>query len=223
MMRHLWQSACRAFLAGVWTSLLLLGTSGCVLAGVAAQALPPPQIDAAYKGMQNQSIAVMVWTDIGLRADFPMIQVDVARSLQKKLQTSGAREFEGATWPVDPRSIVRYQRDNPQLENYSVVEIAPKFKVSRLIYLEVTSFQTRSASTLELYRGGMTGTLRVIEIENDKAKIAYEEPDITVIFPRGAPEEGIPNASDERIYIGTLDAFTTAVGKRFVKHESEER
>ena len=210
-------------------SLLLAAmamAAGCAIVGVAAHALPPPTIQAAYKGLQNQTAAIMVWADPGVRMDFNNIQVDIARSLQKKMtydeKTLDVNELKGLTWPVDPVRIVRYQHDYPQVNSAPVATVAPKFGVSRLIYVEIQSVQTRSDVSVDLFRGTIVGSLKVVEIDKGQAKIAYEENNIRAIFPTKSPEEGVPNADDYRIYLGVLDEFTTELAKRFIPHPAEE-
>lgn len=205
---------------------VLAAAAGCAIVGVAAHALPPPTIQAAYKGLRNQTAAIMVWADAGVRMDFNNIQVDIARSLQKKLtydkKTLDVDELLGLTWPVDPVRIVRYQHDYPQVNSAPVTSVAPKFGVSRLIYVEIQSVQTRSDVSVDLFRGTIVGALKVIEVENGKAKVAYEENNIRAIFPPKSPEEGVPNADDYRIYLGVLNEFTTELAKRFIPHPAEE-
>jgi hypothetical protein len=216
---------------GGWTlwiaSLAILATAaGCAIVGVAAHALPPPTIQAAYKGLQNQTAAIMIWADPAIRIDFNNIQVDIARSLQKKMtydeKTLDVDELKGLTWPVDPVRIVRYQHDYPQVNSAPVTAVAPKFGVSRLIYVEIQTVQTRSDVSVDLFRGVVVGSLKVIEITNGQTKIAYEENNIRATFPPKSPEEGVPNADDYRIYLGAIDQFTTELAKRFIPHPAEE-
>src|SRR5687767_3592168 len=101
--------------------LPLLG--GCQILGVAVYKLaPPPTIQPKYMGLENQTVGVMVWADRGLRIDWPTLQLDLANTVQKKLtdfQKAGKREAKtlaGSSFPVLPASIVRYQKDHPEIE-----------------------------------------------------------------------------------------------------------
>src|SRR5438128_567089 len=81
MKRQLWRMGVGSGLLGI----LLL--SGCAPLGfVAAKVVPPAKIKAAYGGLQNHSVGIMVWADRGLRIDYPRMQLDAANSLQMKLQ-----------------------------------------------------------------------------------------------------------------------------------------
>jgi hypothetical protein len=210
---------------------LLIFLPGCIAAGFIAQALPKPPVKAAYTGLQNQTVAVMVWADRGIRIDFPRIALDTATGIQNRLTNpvddkgkpkGMSRELKGARFPYIPASVVRYQVEHPEVEGMAITEVAPKLGVSRLIYLEIEQFQTRSDSAVELYRGTMIGTLRVVEVTDGVAKVAYEENDVRVDFPKKAREEGVPELGDSKTYVGTINIFAQEVVNRFVEHPAEE-
>jgi len=204
---------------------LLCGTGGCQVFGLAASALPPPTITPAYKGLAGQSAAVLVWADQGTLGDFPAVQIDTARVLQRKLTWTKDNDYEeikGTTWPVAPESIVRDQQDYPQLQAMPITQVAPRYRVSRLIYIEVQRLATRAEASVDLFRGQMIGSVQVLEIENGTARVVYRENDIRAVYPKDAPQEGILNSSDQAIYQGTIDAFTTELAGRFLPHPAEE-
>ena len=203
--------------------LLLLLLSGCAALGVAAHALPPPMQHPKYTGLANQSIGVMVWADRGIQIDWPTLQVDLANAIQKRLvEQPKAKTLLGATYPVQPASIVRYQRDHPEIEAMQIVDVAPKLGVSRLIYVELEDFATRSDMAVELFRGQAKATVRVIEIDGAKAKLAWEQNDVFASYPPKAPKEGIPSVGDARIYSGTVDALGTTIARLFYPWRPEE-
>src|SRR5688572_3456589 len=75
----------RVLLPGAACLMLLL--SGCTLIGVlASRVVPPLTTPAQYTGMQGQSVAIMTWAPDGTMIDFPNVRLDVAGSLQKKLE-----------------------------------------------------------------------------------------------------------------------------------------
>jgi hypothetical protein len=191
--------------------------TSCGILGVVAHAVPEYK-DAVYGGLAGQTVGVMVWADRGVRIDWSTIQVDLARNVEDELQKSGAKEMKGTTWPVDPRSIARYQIDHPGIEATPITDVAPKLGVSRLIYIEITSFSTRSETSLQMYRGSATMTLQVIEIEGGHAKVAYEEANIRAFFPEKGPPEGVLNANDVVIYRGTIIGLAHRVTERLTTH-----
>jgi hypothetical protein len=205
------------------TPLMLLA-SGCdVASALADKALPSDTIKAEYKGLQGQSVGVLVWIDRGLEIDYPSLNLDLANSIQKKLADgTDNSDLKGAIFPVQPASIARYMLDHPTFSTQEVTDFAPKFGVSRLVYVEVDDFGTRAPSSVELYRGHMEVTIHVVEVDGSKARVAYDRPEVRCSFPPKVPEDGTPDGDDVRFYGGTVDAMSTEVFNRLVSHENPD-
>ena len=188
--------------------------------GVAASAVPQ-YTKAAYPGLAGQSVGVMVWADQGVLIDWGTVQLDLANAIQNQLQQSQAEEVKGVSYPVEPRSIVKYQRDHPAVGTMPVTDIAPNLGVSRLIYVELAQFRTRSEMELELFRGSATASLKVVAIDpNGVASIAYAEDDLQGVFPDYAPTEGLPNVGDRDTYHGLVQTIAREVVKRLTTTEN---
>jgi len=123
---------------------------------------------------------------------------------------------------VLPASIARYQRDHPEIEAYPITDTAPKLGVTRLIYIEIQEFRTRSETTVELYRGAMSANIKILEIANGKATVGYSEDGVRVVFPKKSPPEGAMEGQDVQIYAGTLDAFSSTFCAKLVRHQVQE-
>lgn len=214
-----------------WTRLavlltLLTSVSGCAVFGALASKLPEPKTDAAYKGLAGQSVAIMVWADEGVRIDWPALSLDTANSLQQKLlEAAGAKEktVENITFPHRNDSMLRWQRENPGWPAVPITDTALRFRgITRLIVIEYENFGTRSAASMELFRGSATVTLRVVEVQDGKATIAFEENSIQAVFPRKSPEEGVLSGNDRTMYGGVVDLLTAEVAKRFLPHYADD-
>jgi hypothetical protein len=211
---------------------LSLVAGGCNLVGgaaILADRIAPPKVAPQYKGLAGQSVAVMVWADRPLRIDNPTMQLDTATSIQNKLlaaQKDKAKELELTKFPVPPASIARYQADYPQAQGRPITDVAPHLAnrtgLTRLIYVEIEGFSTRPSPGVALFRGNMVGSVRVVDIKDGKARVVYEESDVHANYPKKSPEEGSPNADDYKIYVGTVNEFTTQVVHRFVTWEDDE-
>src|SRR5687767_8892083 len=219
----------RNFLSILLPSSLILLLGGCQLIGVAAYKLaPPPTVQPKYMGLEHQSTGVMVWADRGLRIDWPTIQLDLANTVQKKLsdfQKGKGREAKtlvGTSFPVLPASIVRYQKDHPEIEAMPVTAIAPRLGVNRLIYVELEDFATRSEQSLSLFRGTAEATVKVVEVHNGDVVVAFEQNNVQSAFPPKAPPEGVINLGDLRTYAGTVDALATEIARLFVQYQLED-
>jgi hypothetical protein len=200
-------------------------SAGCAVLGVLAHAAPPPTVDAKYKGLSKQTVGVMVWTDRALAIDWPSLQLNLSQSIQTRLQAEAGKKdhpklLEG-TKLVAAESVVRFQRDHPETETEAITDVAPRMNLTRLIYIEIEKFETRPAESVELFRGTLTGNLKVLEVTEGKARIVYEEPSISVAYPPKGPEEGSPGLGDAQTYEKTLEAFTTEIVNRFIPHTEE--
>ncbi|HEX4125183.1 MAG TPA: hypothetical protein VHY37_10695 [Tepidisphaeraceae bacterium] len=199
--------------------------SGCAALGVAAQALPPAQIIPQYKGLQGQSVAIMVWADRDVRDSWPDLPLDTNAGLEHKLkagQKDLPKYLKDTTFPISALSMVRAQEDHPEWDGVPITDIAGQFHVTRLIYVEVDEFQTRASDSTDLYKGSIVGSVKVIEIKDGKTKVAYTEDNIQAVYPKGSLEEGVLDAGDDKIYTGTLDAFTTQLVQRFLPHDEQK-
>lgn len=202
-------------------TLAVLG-SGCQYLGLAAYAAPDPTVDAKYKGLADQKIAVMVWADDATAIDWPHLQLDIARGVEGRLQDAARKKdppkvLKGATFAA-AESVVRFQHDHPESAAESVTDVAPRLDITRLIYIEVQQFYTRPEESQELYRGQLIGNLKVVSVVNGRAKIVYSEDAIKVTYPEKSPEEGVLAGSDIEMYEKTLEAFSEQVANRFMPH-----
>lgn len=194
--------------------------------GAVVSKLPAPPIAAAYSGLAGQPTAIMVFADDGVLIDWPTLPLDTANSLQGKLLDAApqSKDIKGISFPYRNESVIRWQRENPGWPAEPITSIAPRFgKITRLIYIEYASFATRSPASIELFRGAANVTVRVLEIANGKATVSFEETNIQVRFPPNAPEDGTPNGTDMKMYVGTVDAVTFELLLRFTEHSADAR
>jgi hypothetical protein len=208
--------------------LLLAGLTfcgGCAALGVLASKMPQPPTPAQYV-LAGHSVGVMVWADRGLIIDWPQIQLDLAGGVQERLkvaQEAKKKDLLDVTFPVLPASIIKWQRDNPTLENAPVIDIAPRLGVNRLIYIEVSRFGTRAAELFALYRGSATATIKVVDVAPDgTASVAWESGDIEVAYPKTAPAEGTTKGNDRAMYVGTIQTLADVVAVKFIEHSPDE-
>jgi hypothetical protein len=201
--------------------------SGCQALGIFANAAGDLPVDPKYKGLGKQHVAVMVWTDRATATDWPRLQLDLSRGIESRLDDIAKgkdhpKYLDGTTLAA-AESVVRYQRDHPEIESQSITDVAPKLAVTRLIYIEVLGFATRPEDSVELLRGTVSANLKVLDVKSDFAKVVYEEENIKVAYPAKAPEEGLPNLSEIEIYEKTLDAFSIEILNRFIPHVEENK
>ena len=222
--RASWRTAAAVLMAAGACSVAGCSSNGSPFA-IIAQAVPQ-YIAAAYPGLAGQRVAVMVYAEPGVRADYPDLTIDAAGGIQTKLVAAQSdpkpKDLIGTTFPIRPDSIARFQEDHPELENAPVTQTAARLNVDRLIYVEINSFATRSEASLDLYHGNVLASVQVVEIGPTSAKVVYQDPGVKISFPKDDPKEGEPDGSDSKVYTNTLDAFTTDIAQRFYKHDAPD-
>lgn len=216
------RSSCDMKPSGVWMTLVL----GAVLWGIGGCAVDEPVDDAegfvnpevTYGGLTGQKCAVLVWADSFTRAEFNQIQIDLARVLQSQIVGSRSSEEasakRGASMPqfVDPRSVVLYQRQHPEIDSLTVGEVAPHLGVPRVVHVEIEYFQTQSPRSILLLKGAARATLRVAEVTDGRAVVVFEEKGVTAAYPPLAREGVVPTdkVNERTVYEGVL----VELGKR---------
>jgi hypothetical protein len=201
--------------------LLLLLAGGCSVLGAVASNIPKI-VQAEYEGLRGQKVAVMVWVDRGVRIDFPGLQLDTATLIQGDLAANtGKNELKGTSFPWEARSVVRFQREHPELEGKPATDYATRISgITRLLYVEVDDFSTRGDETVQLRRGRMSGRVRVVELQDGAAKVVYEKQGIEVAYPEKRPE-GLLNTTEAQVYEQTLRAFAIKISQLFYDYEVE--
>jgi hypothetical protein len=220
------QSTARRLFVLLPASLAVCSLAGCALFGaLASKVVPEPTIAPQYTGLRGQSVAVMVWAPEGTLIDFPDVRLDVAGSLQKKLEQAAAAKTKavaGVSFPTPAASVVRLQDNSPELEATPLAEVAPRLGARRVIYLEIENLQTRSDASVELFRGSASATVKVVEVSDGQGTVAFEESGVAAVFPPNAREEGMLEGNDELMYSGVVDQLTTEIAKRFVPHKEDQ-
>ena len=227
--------AVRIFSTFILLVAAALSTASCNVIGAIAQVAPQPDIAPAYKGLANQTVGVAVWVDRGVRVDYPTLQTDIARDLTTKMNRATHPKDPKDKIPpeianiryLDPMAIIRFQAEHPELEGASASDLATRLGVTRVIYLEVYSFETRPQQSIDLFKGTLLSKMQVMEVAPgaNGAKIAtvgYTDPDMQSAYPHHRPE-GIAGSdvNTDLIYRKTVDQYTNDVALKFVTHPQE--
>ncbi|MDP9174022.1 MAG: hypothetical protein M3O30_09175 [Planctomycetota bacterium] len=202
----------------------MLAAAGCQLVSLASVATRGQQsIAASYPGLKGQRVGIMVWVDHAISIDHPSIQPDVAKGLQDKLQQAAAvkvEEVRDVKW-MQADEILRFQEAHPELESESAAELAKRLDVTRLIYVEVSILSLHPDQSVDLSRGVIHADLQAIEVTNGQSKVAFQENDISAVYPDKSPVEGVTGLEDDDVYHHTVDSFTSELAKRFITHEQD--
>jgi hypothetical protein len=207
---------------------LLLGVF-CALGGCASEMKEKNKWvetpEAQYEGLKGHTCAVMIWTDWHTRTEYSHIQLDLGKALTQKLEDyykpkkeKDAKKPEDlVTFPNSAASVVRYQREHPELASMPIVEVAPRLQVQRVIYVELEEFSAHSPEAPMVLKGNAKASLRVLEVEGAEVKPMFEEQGIKAHFPPDRPEGVVESekVNVRTIYEGTIDLLAEKLVARF--------
>ncbi len=223
-----------------------LPIGGCNVAGFAAQALPPPTVEAAYQDLAGQSVAIVLWASPEIDVDYPALTRQIGRRLEDYLK--GARDsgnrttresLAGMTFPLPSDSFVKAFRNDPSLASATPKEIASLAGADRVVYIELNSFTTGGGAAAGLVRGLAQANLAVYEVADPitteaEASLAakrgqsgsvvegYREDGITFVYPPKGPAEGSNRLTPEAAYSGLTLAIADGIAQRLVEHRQEQ-
>lgn len=222
--------ALRSLLASL--VLVSAAASGCTLLGIAASRAPPRTVPPAYDELAGNSTAVWVWVDSAVDLDYPRLSLDVATRIQKNLEEARDRgnkrqkkELQGLSFPIEPASIVKYQKRDTTLNIAPILQVAPRLDVQRLIYIEVPRFTTQGGAAPGLLRGSAEISISVVEVDlqTKQARMAYQEQGLRLAFPPDGPAQGSSTLNERNVYQGLALRIADEASLRFVSHPEPER
>ena len=213
-------------LAGaVWLFVLVLplslAVSGCAGAGWLADGLTPGSqtvnVEAEYLGLEGQTVAVMVDTDISIAMAQPLAQLEVATVIAQRI----ADNVEGVT-VRDPQDVVQFQEHNIYWTTMRYTTLMERLEVDRLVIVELVDYRLHEPGNVNIWRGLMTANVGVVEADSDSPNDQVYATTVTAQYPPDG-EIGLLNADEQTMRLATLDRFSQHVAGKFYNHEQERQ
>jgi len=199
---------------------MLCAVGGCASEQQKSKYVETPAV--LYEGLKGHSCAVMVWADWRTRNEYSQIQLDMGKMLTKKLEEHFNPKKEGkkqktAVQFTNPASVVRYQREHPEVMSMPIAEVAPRLQAERVVYVELEEFSAHSAEAVMVLKGSTKATLRVLEVSGGEAKLVFQEAGITANYPPDRPEGVVESetVNVRTIYDGTIELMAEKLAARF--------
>jgi len=193
------------------TPMLMLG--GCEFGAFVAPREQTFDVKAQYRGLENQSVAVLVAADEYTLFRFPKAPEYTTKAVSGAIQGTvpGARL-------TDPKRITEFQKENPWWATLQYSKIAEELGVDRLVIIDLAEYRTREPGNAYIWRGVMSGNIAVIESDSpDPDEIVFTA-DIAVQFPEEGAV-GVLDESDETMQLGMLKLFSRDVSRLFHDHQ----
>ena len=131
------------FLVLISTATAIFAVEGCQISGWADYVLSGPnrqiEVDAEYRGLENQTAAVMVMAD-----DYTLYRhPDVATLVAKAVGGRIAESVPTATL-VDPQQIEQFVHDNPYWSTQPYGQLMGRLEVDRMVLIDVNIHRASS-------------------------------------------------------------------------------
>ena len=190
------------------TALGGCGAIGYLLANIAPE-LPGPKVAAQYEGLNDRTVAVVVFADMNVLFEHPTVREDVGGAINRELQANLKN-----VRIIDPRQVVRYQDGHPGWRGEGLPEVGKKLGADSVLYVCLAEFATQERGSLSLPKGRISGQVSVwdvlpVKAGEDPCRWRQESASITLEPPAGTWMDR------QRLRQATQEAFAQHVVRYF--------
>jgi len=186
-----------------------------VLAGCRIAAIPfllwgqPPTklVPAEYPYLTGKKVCIVVWADNYTLLEYPFVQLEVSEHVRRALE-----QHIKSIHFVASRTVVDYQRSDPEWERKPPALIGARFHADRVLLIELTQYTTREPESTFLYRGRIAANVKVYDPAYPDAGPAYKCV-IETVYPEEA--SGQWGTNEDQIRRKAMEAFAAEVAARF--------
>jgi len=186
---------------------------GCEIVAFVAPREHTYDVDAQYRGLDNQRVAVIVAADEYTLYRFPKATAYTTKMITKQIVT----DVPGVT-VADPRQILDYQSRNPHWISYRYSEIMEQLSVDRLVIVDLTEYRTHEPGNSHVWRGVMSGNVAVVEADGadpDDFAVSF---DVNVQYPEEGAV-GLLDSDNQTMEVGMLQLFARDASRIFHDHQ----
>ena len=191
-----------ALLAGVGVM------QGCQVFGIASvigqniEREKKVEVLAEYDGLRNQTVAVVVQTDMSTLYQFPKLVAEVCVNMSRRL----AQNVEGIQ-VLDPRFVLDWTYHKPGWETMPYGEVCEELGVERLVWIDIFEVRLNPPGNRWQWEGVAGASIGIVELDGFDSDAFSEAYDVSGEFPKIA-ELGRESSTEERIEMGLLATFT---------------
>jgi hypothetical protein len=195
--------------------IVALIASPVLLCGCQAMALPwllfgeepTKTVPAEFPHLHNQKVAILVWADSDTLFEFQHVQYELSEFVASAMKPA----VKGVSF-VPNRSLVDYQRGDPQWDRKPPAKIGAKFSADRVLVIELSQYTTREPDSPHIYRAHIAGTVKVYDTANFDAGPLFKTT-VQSMYPVGAA--GDWGTSEDAIRKAGMEAFSAEVAGKF--------
>jgi len=198
--------------------VLICVCGGCELVGFAAYVIGGKQgdkvtVEAAYDGLDNRSVAVLVSADEYTFFEYADATAAVGREVSAQL----AAHIPGVK-VVNPKQIARFQIENPYWNTLPYGDLMRRLGVDRLLYIDLIQYSLHEAGNAYVQRGVVMANIAVAEADASQPHNSAYTVTLQARYPDATPV-GLLEGDRETIKLGMLRSFSMQLIHLFKEHE----
>lgn len=184
---------------------------------------PAKTVAAEFEGLQNKTVAVVVYAGPQTQLDYQTAQMEVTDAVGAEMR----RKIDGVKL-IETGRVIRYQCENANWESLPPEQLCRTFKCDYVMLISLIEFGTREPGSEHLPRGRISAQCSVYAPPPASQPAsqpttgldpAYRCELISVTFPTGDTSPSLAVRSEWDIRIQTEKAFAVELVKRFHKHQ----
>ncbi len=198
-----------------------LAASGCNVVGYALSPLRDAErtvtVKAAYTGLENQRVAILVDADEYTLFAHPHAQRLVAEAVGRELKNN----VPGVS-VTDPAQIEKFQRNNPAWISVPYRDLFGQLDVDRLVFIELVEYRMHEPGDRYVWQGVIVANVGVAEAEaSNPDQLAF----LTTVSTKYPPDRalGVLEADEQTMELATLKTFSVDVGNLFHEYTKVEK
>jgi hypothetical protein len=218
----------RRGILGVALLLACAMTSGCNLALLPFYLFRPEDddkktVEAEYKGLDNHSLAIVVFADNKVRYEYPTGREHVARAIAFEFGKEEPRDKIKKLRVVDPGGVLGYQERNIHWDEMDKTQLGKVLGADLVLFVTLVEFTTREPQSVGLLRGVVTADVAIYQTSlPERESRVWQGEEIRVVYPEG-DSLGIQGADDRKIRQETVARFAQKVVWKFYQHKEKEK
>ncbi len=197
-------------------SLMLTSSVGCNLLAYPAYIIAgggEKKVKAAYKGLNNQTIAILIAADPDVEARYPQSATAISLGISRFIG-----EHVENTRFIASDLIDAYKMKNLEWYTLPMGQVGRDLKADRILYLDLYQYDMYEPGSIQLLHGQIAATLKVYEINSNRPDSPVCKLPVQAEYPSGAPVA----ASDTALWSVTQKTtllFADNVAKKFYDHK----
>ena len=210
-----------SFTLVVLITLLTLPLAGCEGLGFIAgifknDAIRYKSVDAAYEGLSDRRVAVLVAADDYALFRFPQSTVRISHAVSQQLadHLTGLRLSK-------PDELDAFQKRNPYWTTRRYSTLMQELGVDRLVLIDVNEYRTNEPGNEAIWQGVIDAYVSVYEADAADPDNRVFEQQVRTAYP-DASRFGEVKGSEQSVEQGMLDLFSRDVAWLFYDHKEPQ-